>query len=409
MGIEIRPPLTDAEWAQHSFISAYAFNGDRGDKAVARRDLYYQRDWSLAAFDGAEQVAGLTIVPFEQYINGAKVPLGGVASVSCLPERRRDGYVGALLRASLAQMRDAGQPLSALYTPHYSLYRRFGWELAGRMMSYAFQPKTAKVRRLGAKGTWRRVGADDWATLDAVYTAFYAPRNGALTRSERRWRYNVLTDYADRPRDAAVWSNAAGEALGYVVYSSVSRGPSPGHPTGETVLRVFDWCALDADAYAAVLSYLLGHDLASRIFLLASPDEPLPDALEEPVHIEEPPGAWLGIMLRLVDVQQAIELRPALPQASGKSVTLALTDDAAPWNAGTWRIASHEGRMSAERTEAPAEIEMDARALGPIYNGFMKPADSVRVGAVRASHERAVAALTDVFSTPFAPYCPDDF
>jgi len=409
MSIDIRPPLTDAEWAQHSFISAYAFNGDRGEQGAARRDVYYQRDWSLAAFDGAEQVAGLTVIPFEQYINGAKIPLGGVASVSCLPERRRGGYVGALLRASLLRMRDAGQPLSALYTPHYSLYRRFGWELAGRMIGYAFQPKTTVVRRPGEKGAWRRVGADDWATLDAVYTGFYARRNGAITRSERRWRHNVLTDYAERPRDAAIWSNAAGAPRGYVIYASVNRPPSPGYPLGETVLRVFDWCALDADAYAAVLSYLLGHDLASRIFLLASPDEPLPDALQEPVHIEEPPGAWLGSMIRLVDVQQAIAARPALQQANGKSVTLALTDDAAPWNAGTWRIEARDGRIAAERTDAPADIEMDARALAPIYNGFTKPADAVRVGAARAASGGAVAALTDIFATEFAPYCPDDF
>ena len=50
--------------------------------------------------------------------------------------------------------------------------------------------------------------------------------------------------------------------------------------------------------------------------MLASQDDPLPDTVEEPVHLSEPPGARFGIMLRLVDVQHAIEARPALPQAS---------------------------------------------------------------------------------------------
>ena len=58
-----------------------------------------------------------------------------------------------------------------------------------------------------------------------------------------------------------------------------------------------------------------------RIFELE--DEPLYDAFDEPYHVE--PRAWDGYMLRLVDVQAAIEARPALPQASGKGVTIALT------------------------------------------------------------------------------------
>jgi predicted acetyltransferase len=114
-------------------------------------------------------------------------------------------------------------------------------------------------------------------------------------------------------------------------------------------------------------------------------------------------------MLRLIDVQRAIELRPALPAASGRGVTVALTDDTAPWNAGTWRIESREGRMSAERTRATPELEMDVRALAPIYNGFAHPAELVRTGAVRATSAEAVAAARDLFATEFSPYCPDDF
>ncbi len=408
MGIEIRPPRSDDEWAQHAFISAYAFNGDRGEAGFARRSRYYQREWALAAFEQGQMAAGLVIIPFEQYLGGARIPTGGVASVSCLPERRRGGYVGAMLRRSLEAMRDAGQPLSMLWTPHYSLYRRFGWEMAARTMSYAFEPKTSRVRRPAADGRWERVGADAWQRFEALYTRHYAPRNGALSRGEERWRYNIFQDYGEGVPDAAIWSNADGEARGYVIYRTRHR-QTGNSPFGETTLRALDWVALDGDAYAAVLAYLLNHDLVTRIVLTTSQDDPLPDAFEEPVHIAEPPGAWFGTMLRLIDVQRAIEMRPALPVASGKGVTVALTDETAPWNAGTWHIESREGRMSAERTQTAPELEMDVRALAPIYNGFTHPAESVRAGAVRAASEGAVAAARDLFATEFSPYCPDDF
>lgn len=408
MAIEVRAIRTDEEFAQHHFISNYAFNGDRGEDSAARRAAYYDRDWCQGAFDGGELVAGLVIIPFEQYINGGRIPIGGIASVSCLPERRRSGFVSALLKQSIATMRDAGQPLSALYTPHYSLYRKYGWEIANRIIAYSFPPKPMRTRLPAPNGSFRRVGADEWTLLDALYAEHYATRNGAFVRTERRWRHHVFSDYAKGERDAAVWSNAAGEARGYVVYHTITR-PAPGAPYPEIILRVDDWVALDAEAYSAILNYLLGHDLSGRIIMLASADEPLAAAFEEPTYIAEPPGAWSGAMVRLVDVPRAIEARPAPPLVSGASVTIALTDASAPWNAATWHIECRAGRMSAERTNTAPQLEMDVCALAPIYNGFTKPADAARVGTMRVVDEKAVGALGDIFAASFAPYCPDDF
>ena len=158
-----------------------------------------------------------------------------------------------------------------------------------------------------------------------------------------------------------------------------------------------------------MLAYLLGHDLVNQILLLTSAAEPFADAIDEPVHIQEPPGAWFGQMLRLVDVQRAIEARPALPQASGESVTIALSDVSAPWNAGTWHIECSEGRFSCEKTDATPDADMDVGALASIYNGFTNPADAARVGTIQARQPRAIDALGNIFSVRFAPYCPDDF
>ena len=408
MSIEIRRPASDDEWTKHASIAAYAFNSDRTEAGLQHRGSYYDRDWALAAFDGGEMAAGLVVVPFEQYFEGACIPTGGVASVSCLPERRRGGYTRALLRGALETMREAGQPLSMLWTPHYSLYRRFGWEIAGRMMSYSFPPKTLRPRRAAPAGRWERLSPESWQRFDALYTQHHARRNGAFRRGERHWRHSVFEEFGSKTRDAAVWSTAAGDDRGYVVYSLAHRSTG-NSPFGETVLRVHDWVALDGDACTAVLGYLLSHDLVNRIVITASDDDRLPDAIDEPAHISEPAGAWFGPMLRLVDVQRAIEARPALAHASGIDVVIALTDETAPWNADTWRIAAHDGRMSAERTTAAPGLEMDVSALAPIFNGFTRPAEAVRAGSASASSEEALEAATRLFSTSFSPYCPDDF
>lgn len=407
MSTEIRPVRSEDEWRQHAFAAAYAFNGDRSDEAADRKLDYYKWDWTLAAFDGAQVVAGLVVIPFETYFAGVSIPTGGVASVSCLPERRRGGYVGALLRAALARMRDAGQPLAQLYTPHYSLYRKYGWELAGRMMSYAFPPKMTKLRLPVPGGSLSRITADDWETLDDLYRRHYAYRIGALNRSEARWRTQKFRAFG-HPQDAVIWRNAEGQPRAYAIYRSVHR-PAPGSPFGETTLRVEDWLALDSGGYSAILQYLLNHDLVNQIVLLAGSDEPLAEALEEPFHVKEPPGAWFGPMIRIVDLPAAIAARPARPQADGHSLSIAITDTVAPWNTGTWHIDCSGGRMAAERTNTPAGLEIDIRTLAPLYNGFVRAAEAARIGTVRVLDVNAIAAATDIFSTEHAPYCPDDF
>jgi predicted acetyltransferase len=408
MSIEIRQIATDEEAAQHGFISAYSFNGSRTDEALARRGVYYPREWCWGAFEGGTLVAGLVIIPFEQFAGESRIPVGGIASVSCLPERRREGFVAALLQRSLEVMRGAGQPLSELWTPHYSLYRRFGYEIAHRMISYSFPPKITRPRFHAPAGRWRRVDAEAWRDVDALYARHYASRNGAFIRTELHWRNQVFTEYGARPRDAAIWSNAAGEDRGYVIYRVTHRDSGP--HWGQTTLRVADWVALDAEAYAAVLAYLLGHDLVDQIVLLASVDDPLADALEEPVHVQAPPGAWYGPMLRLVDVRRAFDVRRAPAAATAASVTVALADRSAPWNAGMWHIGCRDGRMFAEcAPKASPDVEMDVRALAPLYNGFLKPSEAARVGTIRVQNPDALDALAVMFQGEFSPYCPDDF
>ncbi len=407
MSIVVRPITSDAEAAQHGFISAYAFDGDRSEAAMALRSEYYPREWLLGAFDGGELVAGLAIIPFEEFFEGARIPLGGVASVSCLPERRRQGHVAALLRDALARMRDAGQPLSALHTPHPSLYRRFGWEIAGRVALYSFPPKRVRPRVPTAGGTWRRVDASAWAELNAVYEAHYAPRNGALTRDERRWRNHIFSDYGKGTHDAAVWSGGDGRARAYVVYRTQTK-PLPGSFVPETTLRVVDWCALDVEAYSALIAYLAGHDLADKAIMFGAVQEPLLLALEDPSFVESPTALWHGPMLRIVDLPRALEARAAGVGASGLEVVIEVADEAAPWNAGRWRIAAHAERLACARSSQPAAAAMDVRGLAAIYNGGTCPADAARAGLIEADR-RSLDALTALFATTYPPFCADDF
>lgn len=59
----------------------------------------------------------LTNRRFELYVDGARIPMGGIAGVASPPEHRRRGNVGKLLVECLRETREQGMPLSGLTPP----------------------------------------------------------------------------------------------------------------------------------------------------------------------------------------------------------------------------------------------------------------------------------------------------
>ena len=183
MTLEIRP-ITDEEVERAEFITMYSFNSpERRDMAAAveRSRRIFPNDWSLASFEDGEMTAFIRVLPFAMRINGRGLSFGAVGPVVSAPEHRRKGHVGALLRRALADMRERGQVLSGLHTPHPTLYRRYGWEIASLRRQYAFAPKEiALMAQPSERGRFRMLQPDDWAQADRVYRLHSTGRDGPL-------------------------------------------------------------------------------------------------------------------------------------------------------------------------------------------------------------------------------------
>jgi len=408
VSVEIRP-IRDQEVEEFAFVGAYAFNSSRAPEALQEAAAFaratYPLDWSLAAFVDGRMAAGLRVLPFAMRINGGAVAMGGVTAVACLPEHRRRGHVGALLRRSLADMRERGQVLCGLYTPHYPLYRRYGWEVASTAVRYSFAPKDVQVARPPREERCRRVTVDEWPALHALYEEYTRGRNGPLVRVEVWWREAVFRARRE-PQDAALWEGIGGEGLGYVVYRT-RRFEVPDRPFPQSVLRVRELIALDSDAYAGLLSYLLRHDLHERIEWYASPEEPLLSVLTDPWRVRM--EAWPALMLRLVDVPRALEARPCLEQAQGRRLVLAVHDRTAPWNEGVWRLEAGDGRLFVQAASEQPDLTLDVRTLAALYNGYLAPAEAARAGLLEVGRRSALAEAAAIFSVSYAPFCIDEF
>ncbi|HEY7268633.1 MAG TPA: GNAT family N-acetyltransferase [Dehalococcoidia bacterium] len=391
MGIDIRV-LTDEDKERWKLVDKTAFMAS--DEEAERWARYYQPAWGLGAFIDGELQASVSSIPFTLVLEGSHVRMGGVTSVNSMPEFRRQGLVAELLRETLKRSRDLGESLSGLWTPHPSLYRRYGWEICSDMLRISFAPKSVELQP-GAKagGTIRRLTADEWKTVDAVYRAWGGRRNSLLVRDEVRWRLQV-----DVPgRVLYLYRNAAGDALGYAIL----------HPSGDygsRTLRIFELVALTSEAYRALLNLVLSHDLVDSVVWFAPPDEPLLDVVADPgqVKVEQ---TW-ALHLRIVDVAEALSKRPVY--GDGRLV-IAVEDEVCPWNAGTWEVLSAGSRLAADRCDDEPMLTVDPRALAQLYNGYRSATQLALSGRLRPHHPRAVAIADILFAMRTPPCCIDDF
>jgi len=405
MTVEYRT-LTLEDYEQAARVEALAFYGTPTAERVELMRKYFPPGWTVGAFVDGRLVADVRTIPTARNINGESIPFGGVGPVACLANYRRQGHVGRLLQLALERMRDQGQAMSGLHTPHDALYARFGWERAEGKKRYEFRPKDVALRVRGAPGRVEQVGPDDWPRLDAIYQTYAGPRNGPLLRVEPWWREAVLRDFGDsgdrRDNDAFVWVDGRGQDQGYVVYHSRQMPRDGRFAPWEVWVR--DLVALCGDAYLGLWSHLLTHDLARQISIEIAPHDPFPDLLEDPWKVRVM-GAE-GAMLRIVDVERAISLRPYCGHDRA-TFTMRIADTCAPWNEGIWRVEALEGRLRAERADAEPDVEMGVNVLAPLFTGHMHADVAANVGLLKVHRPAAVGEMAEAFAVTYPPFCND--
>jgi len=75
-------------------------------------------------------VSHVGLFPLHIHVGNVGLTAGGIGGVATLPEYRGRGYMSALLRHVIAEMRQKRMPVSVLWGRRQR-YGRFGWELAG--------------------------------------------------------------------------------------------------------------------------------------------------------------------------------------------------------------------------------------------------------------------------------------
>lgn len=379
-------------------LMAQAFDRGKVQKETERDDDF--GSGTTGIWENDQLRAAVAVRPFLVHWNNAvsgSLSMGGVAGVATGIEARGRGYVDRLLRDSLVRMRDAGQVISALYPFAWAFYRKFGWEWVGEKRSVSLPLREIKST---PEGRFVREVPSEAAQelLAPVYDRYSARYHGAFLSGFHQWT-DKLRHNEDRTTFVyAYFPNGGTEPTAYLLWR---------YDGGSDAGEVREFIANSPDGYRALFGLLHYIGTQCRTARLVAPaDAPLWWQL---YHWEISTKIEPVFQARVVDACAALaQIAPPADLPRGTGVTIRVSDDAAPWNNGTFRITAAAGRLQcAPDSSSAVDVTLDIQAFSQAFWGSPSLSALRDAGRIEVSGEAGYASLCRLL--PATPVFTMDF
>ncbi|MFC4123233.1 GNAT family N-acetyltransferase [Nonomuraea zeae] len=398
-------PIDESEWPAFAGVLQEAFNWTPHPTQTERFKSETEFDRTLAAFDG-DVIAGVTsIFSFTMTVPGAQLPVAGVTSVSVLPSHRRRGVLTSLMRRQLADIRERGESVAALYASEATIYRRYGYGRAASELSFHIRRHGSAFVRNAPQDPALRIRvakpADVSDEMQQLFASVVSRRPGRYERRPQTWT-GLLADEEFDQRGAgslrAVLAEDDGGVRGYALFRVKSAWDDNGVPDGE--LRLFELEAADPAAYALLWRSVLDRDLVSRVEAGTRPvDDPLIALLADPRQLRARWGDELWV--RLVEADVALAARA---YSAAVDVVIEVEDDMCPWNARRWRLTADLTGAECKPVEDEPDMTLPITALGSAYMGDGLLMESLEAGLLREHSPGTVRSLATAMSWSPKPW-----
>jgi predicted acetyltransferase len=406
MAVEIRIPEQDELQAWFQACEA-SFSGEIRDEDVERDRKMIPAERMFGAYDDGAIVGTSCDLPMLLRIPGGELAAAGVTSVGVMPSHRRRGILTQLMRRQLDDALGRGEPLSILWASEEPIYGRFGYGVATLKSAIsADRDRIAFRAEPESGGSVRLIDAEEASrVLPPIWDRVQADRPGVFARSPEWWQEYRLPDPEHRrsgsgPRFIALLE-LDGSPEAYAFYR-VKQSWDEGFATSR--LFVVEAIATTPLAEREIWRFLFGIDLVARVESYFMPvDHPLLLAVTESrrLRLRVSDGLWL----RILDVEQALESRS---YAAEGTLSLQLSDEFMPDNAGTWTLEAGQDGANVSRGGG-AELRLDVRDLASAYLGGFSFSRLAAAGLVDELTPGGVDRADSLFRTPRAPWCPQVF
>ena len=375
-------PIASEEYELSRRVESMAFNMGL-DTAELPEDASEQLKYRHAVFDGDMLCSCIDLYPLRVVMNGHNAGMTGVGTVSTLPEKRRSGYIRALMKYSLGIAHERGDAFAFLYPFSNVYYRQFGYEpcMTRSIVTYPLNG-LSQFKQQGSMEMYLPGG--DYAAIEKVYNEFAADKNFMVMRDAELWRLKLDKEPFKNCRYVYLHRDGDGKPDGYLIFSR-----KPGSDM-DTVIEEAPY--LSYDALRSMFAFLSTYSGNSRSAVLTAPLTMRPELFfTEPNDISS--RAAFDGMARIVDAVAALE---TLNMHEGETITIEITDEFLPWNDGVFRVTSHEGKTLAARSDSPADLSCGVGALTQLVSGFASLDESAALGKAEVLSNSVL--LREVFS-----------
>lgn len=334
-----------------------------------------------------------------------QLPCAGLTWVGVHPDHRRQGVLTAMLRHHFEQVRDSGGHLSALHASEPAIYGRHGYGLASLELQVLLGRGTTlsapHLEDAAAAITTRMTSASEAAVPARLRACHLAHADLGAVVGELGYYHRVCLELPEHVRGKEPWrvlfAQRDGVDVGFAAFRRTEKWERA-RPAGEVEV----WTVVgEPAARLALLRRLVDLDLMATVKLsTVGVDDPLLGWLGGPRGASDV-GVYDGLWVRLVDLPAALQDRA---WGAPCDVVVQVADQAAPWNEGTWRVAADSSGVAAvERTNAEADLRLDAAALGAAYLGGGNLLARHQAGLVAEQRPGAARELWRAMRTDLAP------
>lgn len=319
------------EPADHPFFKYY-FN-----------EAYRPEDTFLGHMHGS-LASMVHLRPFTISVRQTPLPMSYMIGVATDPIARRGGIGGALLKASLEELRQRGQGFTILMPSKAGFYQQYGWDLYCHQWVHTLpldelRPLTNKEYAFG-----RITSVDEWKRLSHVYEQYTKPLSGYAVRKKREWTHLIGSVLAEGAHIGYV-KNKSGAIEGYCIYR-----------LGEPEIFVSEFIYTTPVAKGSLLNYIYNHRSQGTHVRWN-------EGLQDTTYLFEPDGktsiqTMPFMMSRIVNVKTAIESLP-VPKALEGTIKFGVHDSLCEWNHGTYTATYKNGTATVRRVKEHVDVHTE--------------------------------------------------
>jgi GNAT superfamily N-acetyltransferase len=334
------------------------------------------------------------------------VPCAGLTWVGVHPDHRRKGILTTMLRHHLEQVHEQdGTHVSALHASETGIYGRHGYGLASHELEVRLGRGTRltapHLEEAAAAVVTQLVTVSDPDVPRRMRECHLREAGLGSVVGEPGYYERICQQPPEQLRgkepSRVLFARRDGVDVGWAKFRRTASWDRA-RPAG----RMAVWGLVgDPAARLALLRRLLDYDLVGTVEVGT-------------VGAEDPLLLWVGgprgasdvatydsLWVRLVDLAAALQDRA---WSAPCDVVVEVTDAAAPWNEGRWRIrADDAGEATVEATGRDADLHLDVAALGSAYLGGGNLVALQQAGIVAEQRPGAVAELWRAMRTDVAP------